>query len=125
MFNKITFPVIFILSATFFATEVSAKCSIILEFKNNDSHKITVLGDDSQSRVNGGLWSKMNFNDVTLEPGDIKTASWTPNMSCNGNAKRDVRFKYIDKNNNVKYPNLVNNIDFDDGQRYQFAFKND
>lgn len=48
------------------AIPASAKCTVTLKFTNNDSHEITVLGSDSQARVNGGTYSKMNFQDVVL-----------------------------------------------------------
>lgn len=98
--------------------EASAKCTVTLKFTNNNADAITMLGNDSQARVNGGTWSKMNFNDLTLQPGATDSRSWTTNMSCGGSAKRDLRFKYLDSGNSVKYEELVDNIDIDDGQTY-------
>ena len=66
------------------ATAAHAKCTVTLKFTNNDTHEITVLGNDSQARVNGLTWSKMNFNDVTVQPGATGNATSTTNMSCGG-----------------------------------------
>jgi hypothetical protein len=40
------------------ANHASAKCTVTLKFTNNNSNEITMLGADSQARVNGGTWSK-------------------------------------------------------------------
>ena len=109
----------------FAATGASAKCTVTLKFTNNDAHEITVLGNDSQSRVNGLTWSKMGFNDVTVQPGATSNATWTTNMSCGGNAKRDLRFKYQDSGDGNKYQKTVNNVDIDDGLTYSYSIKND
>jgi hypothetical protein len=104
----------------------SAKCTVTLKFTNNDSHEITVLGSDSQARVNGGTYSKMNFQDVVIAPGGTGNTSWTTNMSCGGHAKRDLRFKYRDSGNNDKYEKMVSDVDIDDGVTYgPYAIKND
>ncbi len=102
-----------------------AKCTVTLKFTNNDAHEITVLGNDSQSRVNGMTWSKMGFNDVTIQPGATRNATWTTNMSCGGNAKRDLRFKYQDSGDGNKYQKTVNNVDIEDGLSYVYSIKND
>ncbi len=107
------------------ATAASAKCTVTLKFTNNDAHEITVLGNDSQSRVNGLTWSKMGFNDVTVQPGATSNATWTTNMSCGGNAKRDLRFKYQDSGDGNKYQKTVNNVDIEDGLTYSYSIKND
>jgi hypothetical protein len=107
------------------ATGASAKCTVTLKFTNNDAHEITVLGNDSQSRVNGLTWSKMGFNDVTVQPGATSNATWTTNMSCGGNAKRDLRFKYQDSGDGNKYQKTVNNVDIEDGLTYSYSIKND
>jgi hypothetical protein len=107
------------------ATGAYAKCTVTLKFTNNDAHEITVLGNDSQVRVNGLTWSKMSFNDVTVQPGAAGNATWTTNMSCGGNAKRDLRFKYQDSGDGNKYQKTVNNVDIEDGLTYTYAFKND
>ena len=107
------------------ATGASAKCTVTLKFTNNDAHEITVLGNDSQSRVNGLTWSKMGFNDVTVQPGATSNATWTTNMSCGGNAKRDLRFKYQDSGDGNKYQKTVNNVDIEDGLAYSYSIKND
>ena len=104
----------------------SAKCTVTLEFTNNDTHQITVLGSDSQARVNGGLWSKMGFGKVTLDPGKTGNASWTTNMSCSGHAKRDLRFKFQDSGDSNIYEKMVNDVDIDDGLTYgPYGIKND
>ncbi len=36
-------------------------------------------------------------------------------MSCNGNALRDLRLKYRDSRDNIKYEKMYNDHDFDDG----------
>jgi hypothetical protein len=95
--------------------QASAKCTITLKFTNNNANAIEVLGSESQSRVNGGLWSKMNFQNVTIQPGQTGSTSWKTNMSCNGNALRDLRIKYRDLGDNVKYQENYNDHDFDDG----------
>jgi hypothetical protein len=102
-----------------------AKCTVTLKLTNNDRHEITVLGNDSQARVNGGTWSKMGFNDVTLAPGATGNATWTTNLSCGGNAKRDLRFKFQDSGDGNKYQKTVNNLDIEDGLSYSYSFKND
>ena len=108
------------------AAEASAKCTVTLKFTNNDTHDITMLGNDSQARVNGGTWSKMGFNNVTIKPGATGSTSWTTNMSCSGNAKRDLRFKYQDSGDSNIYPKMVDNVDIDDGLTYgPYAIKND
>lgn len=113
-------------SATLFAAAgANAKCTVTLKFTNNDTHEITVLGGDSRSRVNGLTWSKMNFNDVTIQPGNTGNASWTTNMSCGGNAKRDFEFKYQDSGDGAKYVKTVNNIDIENGLTYAYTIKND
>ncbi|MEZ4471189.1 MAG: hypothetical protein R3F60_10390 [bacterium] len=109
-----------------FAGAALAKCTLTVKFKNNDSHTLVVLGSESQVRVNGGTWSKMNFNNVTVAPGATGTSSWTTNMSCGGTAKRDFRIKFEDKGNNVIYSNTnKNDIDIYDGQTLTWALKND
>ena len=107
------------------ASTASAKCTVTLKFTNNDTHAITIFGNDSQSRINGLTWSKMGFNDVTLQPGQTGNATWTTNQSCGGNAKRDLRFKYQDDGDNNTYQKTVNNLDVNDGATYSYTFKND
>lgn len=112
--------------ATLAAVPAAAKCTLTLKFNNNDSHRITVLGSESQARVNGGTWSKMRFNDVTIDPGESKTSSWTSNMSCGGRAKRDFRIRFEDSNNNVIYLNSrKNDVDIYDGQQLTWGLDND
>ncbi len=103
----------------------SAKCTLTLKFNNNNpSGKIVVLGKESQVRVNGGTWSKLNFADVTVKSGKSGSASWKTNMSCGGSAKRDFRIRFEDKRDNVIYTNTrKNNIDIYDGQRLTWGLK--
>jgi hypothetical protein len=103
-----------------------AKCTLTLKFRNdNPSHTIKVLGAESQVRVNGGTWSKMQFNDATVTTGQTESRSWTTNMSCSGNAKRDFRIKFEDTDNNVVYSDTdKSNIDIHDGQELTFYLKN-
>ena len=108
------------------AVPASAKCTVTLKFTNHDTHEITVLGNDSRARINGGTYSKMDFQDVVLAPGASGTTSWTTNMSCGGHAKRDLRFKFRDAGNSDKYEKMVANVDIDDGVTYgPYALKND
>jgi hypothetical protein len=100
------------------ASQASAKCTVTLKFKNNDNHKVTMLGNKSKARVNGGTWSKMNFNNVAIKPGEVGSTSWTTNMSCAGNAKRDMRFKYQDGGDSNIYEKLVDNVNIEDGLDY-------
>lgn len=101
-----------------------AKCTLTVKFKNTDSRTITVLGSKSQVRVNGGLWSKMRFGTLTIKAGKTKSASWTTNMSCGGNAKRDFRIKFESKRNNQTYSDTSkNDIDIYDGQTLTWKLK--
>jgi hypothetical protein len=100
------------------APSASAKCTVTLKFTNNDSHEVTMLGNDSQSRVNFGTWSKMGFANVVIQPGATASTSWTTNMSCGGSAKRDLRFKFQDSGDSNKYEKMVDNVDIDDGLTY-------
>ena len=93
----------------------SAKCTITLRFTNNNANEIQMLGSESQARVNGGTWSKMNFSNVTIQPGATGSTSWKTNMSCNGNALRDLRLKYKDNGDQIKYTENFNDYNFDDG----------
>jgi hypothetical protein len=107
------------------ASPASAKCTVTLKFTNNDTHAVTVLGDNSQSRVNGGTWSKMGFNDVTIQPGATANASWTTNMSCGGHAKRDLRFRYQDSGDNNVYMFSASNLDLEPAALYSYTIRND
>jgi len=122
------FQIFAVLTAGLLLAGVSgyAKCTVTLKFTNNDTHEITVLGNDSQARVNGGLYSKMGFQNVVLAPGATGVASWTTNMSCGGHAKRDLRFRYQDSGDSNTYEKMVANVDIDDGLTYgPYAIKND
>jgi spore coat protein U-like protein len=121
LFNRSLFYAALASAAMLAAAQASAKCTVTLKLTNTDTHEITVLGNDSQARINGLTWSKMNFANVTLAPSATDSVSWTLNQSCGGNAKRDLRFKYLDSSNGVKYEKLVDNRDIDDGQTYAFS----
>ena len=101
----------------------SAKCTITLRFTNNNSNAIEMKGSESQARVNGGTWSKMNFPDVTIQPGATGSTSWKMNMSCNGGALRDLRLKYEDKGDQITYTENFNDHDFDDGDTVTIAIE--
>ena len=105
------------------AAPASAKCTVTLNFKNSNGDKITVRGNDSQARVNGGLWSKMGFHDTTIASGASAKVPWTTNMSCGGSAQRDLRFKYADDKNNLVFEEMVDNIDIADGQTVNVTLK--
>jgi hypothetical protein len=107
------------------ASGAHAKCTVTLKFTNSDTHEITILGNDSQVRINGLTWSKMAFNDVKLQPGATGNATWTTNQSCGGNSKRDLRFKFQDSGDGNKYQKTVNNVDIEDGLTYSYTFDND
>jgi hypothetical protein len=112
--------------ALFATPQADAKCTVTLEFTNSGAHAITVLGNDSQARVNGGTWSKMSFHNVTIQPGSTGHTSWTTNMSCGGGAKRDLRFKFQDSGDSNIYEKMVDNVDIDDGLTYgPYVIKND
>lgn len=103
-----------------------AKCTLTLKFTNNNANKITVLGSESQGRVNGGTWAAMDFNNVTLDPGASGSAAYTTKLACGGHAKRDFRIRYEDKGNNVIYMDTSkNDIDVYDGQTLTWTLKHD
>jgi hypothetical protein len=95
------------------AGPVAAKCTVTLKMTNGEGSTITVLGNDSQSRVNGLTWSKMGFSNTTIGAGDTRSVPWTTNFSCGGSAKRDLRFKY-QKGNQV-FEEMKDNLDISDG----------
>jgi hypothetical protein len=108
---------------TALAGSAAAKCTLTLKLKNQNAAAITVLGSESQVKVNGGTWSKMQFNNVVVQPGATGTATWTTNMSCGGNAKRDFRIKYSDQGDNAQYQENFDNIDIHDGQTLNFTLE--
>jgi hypothetical protein len=95
------------------AGPAAAKCTVTLKMTNGEASTITVLGNDSQARVNGGLWSKMGFSNTAIAADATRSVPWTTNMSCGGSTKRDLRFKY-QKGNQV-FEEMVDNIDLSDG----------
>jgi hypothetical protein len=105
------------------AAPVFAKCTVTLKMTNGNADKITVLGADSQARVNGGTWSKMNFQNTSIAAGDEADASWKTNMSCGGSALRDLRFKYQSAPSNTVYEEMVYNIDLVDGGSVRVTLK--
>jgi len=100
-----------------------AKCNVTLKMTNGNGDKITVLGSDSQSRVNGGTWSKMSFQNTAIQAGDSADVPWTTNMSCGGSTKRDLRFKYQAAPNNAVFEEMVDNIDLSDGGSVRVTLK--
>jgi len=100
-----------------------AKCNVTLKMTNGNADKITVLGNDSQARVNGGTWSKMSFQNTAIKAGDQADVPWTTNMSCGGSAKRDLRFKYQVAPNNAVFEEMVDNIDISDGGSVRVTLK--
>jgi hypothetical protein len=106
------------------AGPAAAKCTVTLKLTNGESGKITVLGNDSQARVNGGLWSKMGFSNVTIDAGDVRDVAWTTNFSCGGSAKRDLRFKYQKASDNQVLQEMVDNIDISDGGTVRVTLNN-
>jgi len=100
-----------------------AICTVTLKFKNDNGDAVTVRGDDSQARVNGGLWSKMGFPDTEIQAGATASVPWKTNMSCGGNAQRDLRFKYAEDSSNKVFEEMVNNIDIADGQTVNVTLK--
>lgn len=101
----------------------SAKCTVTLKMTNGNAGHITVLGNDSQSRVNGGLWSKMSFTNTAIDGGQTRSVPWTTDLSCGGSAKRDLRFKYLKAANNQVFEEMVDNIDLSDGQTVRVTLK--
>lgn len=100
-----------------------AKCTVTLKFKNDNGDAVTVRGDDSQARVNGGLWSKMGFPDTEVQAGAIESVPWKTNMSCGGSTQRDLRFKYAEDSTNKVFEEMVSNIDLADGQTVNVTLK--
>ena len=105
------------------AAPVFAKCTVTLKMSNGNGEKITVLGDDSQSRVNGGFWSKMKFHNTPIAAGASAETPWSPDMSCCGSAKRDLRFKYQSAPSNAVFEEVLNNIDVVDGVAVHVTLK--
>lgn len=105
------------------AGAVQAKCNVTLELKNSNSKEVTALGSDSKSKVNGGTWSKMNFGNVTIAPGATRDVAWVTNMSCSGNAKRDLKIAYQEKGSNQTYEEHKDDIDVEPGVAVQVTLK--
>jgi len=111
-----------LLGALLAAAPAFAKCTVTLKITNDNDKKVTVLGNDSQARVNGGLWSKMGFQNTVIKAGESADVPWTTNMKCGGSAKRDLRFKYQEPNNAV-FEEMVNDIDISDGGTVRVKLK--
>lgn len=101
------------------AGAANAKCNVTLELKNQNSKAVTALGDESKSRVNGGTWSKMNFGTVTIQPGATRDVSWVTNMSCNGDAKRDLKIAYQESGSNQTFEEFKNDVNIEPGVAVQ------
>jgi hypothetical protein len=109
--------------AAFAAPAAHAKCNVTVELTNKNPNTVTVLGDESKARVNGGTWSKMNFGNATIAAGKTKDVSWVTNMSCNGGAKRDLRIAYQQTGSNQTYEEMKNDIDVEPGVAVQVKLK--
>jgi opacity protein-like surface antigen len=112
-----------VLATLLTASPAFAKCTVTLKMSNGNGEKITVLGADSQARVNGGTWSKMGFSNTPIASGADADVPWTTNMSCGGSAKRDLRFKYQSAPNNAVFEEMVDNIDLVDGGNVRVTLK--
>lgn len=100
-----------------------AKCNVTLELKNGNGREITVMGNDSKAKVNGGTWSRMNFGTLTIPAGATRDASWVTNMSCSGNAKRDLKIEYQESGSNQTYTEHKDDIDVEPGVAVQVTLK--
>ncbi len=108
------------------AGSASAKCTMTVKFINNDTHKIVVLGSDSQVKINGLTWGSMSFGNVMIAPGATGTASWSTDAACSGAAKRDFRIKFKDNGNDQIYSDTSHtDIDVYDGETLTWKLKND
>jgi hypothetical protein len=105
------------------ASAAQAKCNVTLELKNSNDRQITVLGSDSKAKVNGGTWSKMNFGNITIPAGQTRDASWVTNMSCSGNAKRDLKIEYQESGSNQTYTEHKDDINVEPGVAVQVTLK--
>lgn len=111
------------LLALFAAGTAQAKCNVTLELKNSNAKEVTALGSDSKAKVNGGTWSKMNFGNVTIAPGATRDVAWVTNMSCSGNAKRDLKIAYQEKGSNQTYEEHKDDINVEPGVAVQVTLK--
>lgn len=105
------------------AGAVQAKCNVTLELKNGNAKDVTALGSDSKAKVNGGTWSKMNFGNVTIPAGATRDVAWVTNMSCSGNAKRDLKIAYQEKGSNQTYEEHKDDINVEPGVAVQVTLK--
>lgn len=96
-----------------------AKCNVTVELKNSNAKSVTAIGSDSRARVNGGTWSKMNFGDVTIQPGATRDVSWVTNMSCGGEAKRDLEIAYQESGSNQTFTERKDDINVEPGVAVQ------
>lgn len=103
------------------ASSANAKCNVTLELKNGNAKALTALGGDSKARVNGGTWSKMNFGNVTIQPGATRDVSWVTNMSCSGNAKRDLKVVYQESGSNQTFEERKDDINVEPGVAVQMT----
>lgn len=105
------------------APAAHAKCNVTVELTNNNAETVTALGGKSKARVNGGTWSKMNFGDVKIASGKTKDVAWVTNMSCDGNAKRDIKIAYQQNGSNQTYEEVKNDINVEPGVAVQVTLK--
>jgi hypothetical protein len=120
---KISRPTLVVLLALGSAAAVQAKCNVTLELKNGNAKQVTALGSDSKSKVNGGTWSKMNFGNVAIPAGATRDVSWVTNMSCSGEAKRDLKIAYQEKGSNQTYEELKSDVNVEPGVAVQVTLK--
>lgn len=105
------------------AGAAQAKCNVTLELKNGNAKEVTALGSDSKAKVNGGTWSKMNFGNVTIPAGSTRDVAWVTNMSCSGEAKRDLKIAYQEKGSNQTYEEHKDDINVEPGVAVQVTLK--
>ncbi len=105
------------------AGAAQAKCNVTVELANKNAKSVTTLGNKSKARVNGGTWSKMNFGDVTIPAGATKDVSWVTNMSCSGDAKRDLRIAYQESGSNQTFEEHKDDVNVEPGVAVQINLK--
>jgi len=122
---QIPFPITLVLCTSMGAAALpaQAKCNVTMELKNGNAKAVTALGSESKSRVNGGTWSKMNFGNVTIQPGATRDVAWVTNMSCSGNAKRDLKVSYQETGSNQTFEEHKDDINIEPGVAVQMTLK--
>jgi hypothetical protein len=105
------------------AAVAHARCTVTLKLTNSNSATITVLGDESQSRIHGGWYSAMGFDDAVLAGGARTDLPWKSKMSCGGSALRDLRIKYKEATTGKVFEELKPDIDLVDGGSVSITLK--